>query len=190
MDIINLNGEEYVKRSKILDIEKERDKAQADLEAIRKIVGISLEEASDVLYNNLESKSSEVKIKTKTKRTRRQPDAPFTPLESAKKPFKILYMTQDGLFFTPNHKSLMITIKHVLQVQRFLHKNVTNREVDEFAKKLGFNYQIVHRVIWNYQQHYFDKFIKRWNKMTQPVVGMQHKPIQNNPEKRKEAGIY
>ena len=40
MDIINLNGEEYVKRSKILDIEKERDKAQADLEAIRKIVGI------------------------------------------------------------------------------------------------------------------------------------------------------
>ena len=99
-------------------------------------------------------------------------------------------MTQDGLFFTPNHKSLMITIKHVLQVQRFLHKNVTNREVDEFAKKLGFNYQIVHRVIWNYQQHYFDKFIKRWNKMTQPVVGMQHKPIQNNPEKRKEAGIY
>ena len=84
MDIINLNGEEYVKRSKILDIEKERDKAQADLEAIRKIVGISLEEASDVLYNDLESKSSEVKIKTKTKRTRRQPDAPFTPLESAK----------------------------------------------------------------------------------------------------------
>ena len=57
----------------------------------------------------------------------------------SKKPFKILYMTQDGLFFTPNHKSLMITIKHVLQVQRFLHKNVTNREVDEFAKKLGFD---------------------------------------------------
>lgn len=187
MDIINLNGEEYVKRSKIFDIEKERDKAQADLEAIKKIVGISLEESSDVLYDDLESKSTEVKISPK--RTRRQPDAPFTPLKSAKKPFKILYMTQDGLFFTPNHKSLMITIKHVLQVQRFLHKNVTNREVDEFAKKLGFNYQIVHRVIWNYQQHYFDKFIKRWNKITQPVVDIQHKPIQNNLKKRKEASI-
>ena len=48
MDIINLNGVEYVKRNKITEIEAERDKLQKDLEAIRKIVGVSLKDASEI----------------------------------------------------------------------------------------------------------------------------------------------
>ena len=195
MDIINLNGVEYVKRNKITEIEAERDKLQKDLEAIRKIVGVSLKDASEILTEvkeKQEEKKEEKQQKKKTynRRPNRKPYDAFEPLDSAKKLFKIRHMDEDGKFFTANHKPLVVTIKHVLEVQKFLHKNVTNKEVNDLAKKFGINYQIVNRLVWNYQQHTFDKYIAQWNKMTQPKVGMKNRPIQNNPEKRKEAGIY
>ena len=194
MEIINLNGVEYVKRSRIVDIEKERDVAQKDLEAIRQIVGSSLKDVSNVL-----SKTDDIKQKVEleepkprkiNRRPNRKPNDLFEPLESSCRPFQIRYMNKEGKFFTANNKPLLVTIKHVLELQKFLHMKVTNYEVDELAKKFDLNYQIVHRLVWNYQQHIFDKYIAQWNKMTQPVVGMKNKPIQNNPEKRREMGIY
>ena len=190
MEIINLNGVEYVKRSRIAEIEKERDAAQKDLDAIRQIVGSSLRDVSNVLSKTeeVQPKQEEQKVRKINRRANRKPNDLFEPLESSQRLFQIRYMDNDGKFFTNNNKPLLVTIKHVLEVQKFLHMKVTNQEVDALAKKFGLNYQIVHRLVWNYQQHTFDKYITQWNKMTQPVVGMKNRPVQNNPEKRREMG--
>ena len=76
MEIINLNGVEYVKRSRIAEIEKERDAAQKDLDAIRQIVGSSLRDVSNVLSKTeeVQPKKEEQKVRKINRRANRKPN--------------------------------------------------------------------------------------------------------------------
>ena len=191
-EILEINGITYIKKERIADIEKERDKAVADLNKMKEILGKSFKDLA--VFITEEQIKEEPKIikptTTKVQRgTRKRADA-FEPVKTAQKFFKIHHMDEHGDFYAINNKPFSFTIKHVFEVQKALHNKVTNGEIDDLAKKLGINYQIIHRVVFNYQNHIFDKFINQWNKQTQPIVGAKNKPIQNNPEKRKESGLY
>lgn len=190
MEIINLNGVEYIRKDRIADIEKERDNAVRDLNMMKEIIGKSFEDLAVFINSKREVTEEEPKEKVNKVKAVRKPKDAFTPVQTAQKLFKIRHMDSNGVFFTANNRPLKVTIKHVFEVQKALHNNVTNGEIDELAKKLGINYQILHRVVYNYQEHVFDKFINQWNKQTQPTVGAKNKPIENNPEKRKESGLY
>lgn len=191
MEIINLNGVEYIRREKIADIEKERDDAVKDLNAMKEILGKSFKDLASFIDLKTQNKEElNQNNQNRSQKIIRKPEDAFEPVQTAKRLFKIRYMNSDGVFFTENNRPLKVTIKHVFEVQKALHNNVTNGEIDELAKKLGINYQILHRVVFNYQEHAFDKFINQWNKQTQPTVGARNKPIENNPEKRKESGLY
>lgn len=191
-EILEINGVTYIKKDAIADIKKERDEAVKSLNMIREIVGVSFKDLKTMINEDIIKEQSKVIRPTidGVKRVTRKRTDIFEPVESSKKLFKIRYMDNEGVFHTKHNRALKVTIKHVFEVQKALHNNVTNGEIDDLAKKLGINYQIIHRLIYNYQEHVFDKFIAQWNKQTQPTVGAKNKPIQNNPEKRKESGLY
>lgn len=194
MEIINLNGVEYVKKDKIASIIQERDNAVQELNTIKEIVNKSFKDLAS--FMSIEDNTITEKVVTnnnvvrKGQKALRKPEDAFEPVQTAKRLFQIRHMDNDGIFYSVNNRPLKVNIKHVFEVQKALHSNVTNGEIDRLAKKLDINYQVLHRVVYNYQEHVFDKFINQWNKQTQPTVGAKNKPIENNPEKRKESGLY
>lgn len=173
MEIINLNGIEYIKRDRIKEIEKERDEALLKLKTIENII-----------HNSNETESP------KKSSTYNKTNEPYSIPQSAKMLWDIRFMNDFGQFFNKDNRKLKINIKHVLEMQKTLSKTTTNGDVKELGKKIGLDYQMLHRLAFNYKEGIFDKFIKQWNQSTAPVQSRKNLPVQNNPEKRKEAGIY
>ena len=186
MEIINLGGEEYyiLKKDEIDGMEQQRIKAEQDLNNIKTIVGNAFKGLGGLIYfeNPVEQKTITSKVRTTRK------DQPFKPAPSAQMLWKITEIDANGDFYGKGRK-LKITIKDVFKVKEIYHENLTYGEVSDLQEELGFDYQMVHRLIYNYEKNIFDKWLIRWNKMTQPKVGMKHREPVNNPEKRKELGI-
>lgn len=179
MDIINLNGVEYIKRDTIKDIEKERDELIKRLQAISDIVG---------LPNN----KKEVKTEKNSQRPYKygKPDEPYQVPKSAQMLWNIRFMNDFGQFFNKDNRKLKVNIKHVLELQKTLSNSTTNGDIKALGKQIGLDYQMIHRLAYNYKEGVFDKFIKEWNKKQSTIIKRKNLPVENNPEKRKEAGIY
>ena len=180
MDIINLNGVEYIKRDTIKNLEQERD------ELIKKIEAIS-----DII--NPSTKQKEIKTEKKAKHRPYKygkSDEPYQIPKSAQMLWNIRFMNEFGQFFNKDNRKLKITIKHVLELQKTLSKSTTNGDIKELGKEIGLDYQMIHRLAYNYKEGIFDKFIKDWNKQQSTIITRKNLPVENNPEKRKEAGIY
>lgn len=186
METINLGGEEYyiLKKDEIDGMEQQRIKAEQDLNNIKTIVGNAFKGLDDLISfeNSVKQKTPTNKIRTNRK------DQRFKVAPSARMLWKITDIDSNGDFYG-NGRKLKITIKDVFKVKEIYHKNLTYGEVGDLQKELDLDYQMVHRLIYNYEKNIFDKWFVRWNKMTQPKVGMEYIEPVNNPEKRKELGI-
>lgn len=187
METINLGGEKYyiLKKEEIDTMEQQKIKAEQDLKNIKTIVGNAFKGLDGLISfdNNHEQK---VTPKTKVYSGKKRNQL-FQPAPSAQMLWKITDIDGDGCFYG-NGRKLKITIKDVFRVREVYHKNLTYGEVSDLQKELDLDYQMVHRLVYNYEKNIFDKWIVRWNNMTQPKVGIKHRPIVNNPEKRKELG--
>ena len=191
-EILEINGVTYIKKERIAEIEKERDKALKDLELIKKVLGQSFKDLSSIITEDTIEEQPKIVRPTLDKVRpviRKRKDA-CVPVNSAQKLFRIRHMDDKGRFFAQNNKPFSFTIKQVLIIQKTLYDGITNGEVDDLARELDINYQILHRIIYNYNKNIFDKFIIKWNNMNQPVVSAKNKPVENNPEKRKESVLY
>lgn len=186
-DIHNIDGVDYIRRDLIEDIEKERDEALEKLKIINKIIHGTY---------SIEEIQPKVKKSKKSKKTGNVPytygkkDDPYQIPKSAQQLWKIRFMNDFGQFFNKDNRKLKITIKHVLEMQKTLSKSTTNGDIKKLGKNIGLDYAMIHKLAFNYKEGVFDKFIKEWNQKTQPTISRKHLPTQNNPEKRKEAGIY
>ena len=175
-EIINLNGVEYVRRDSIKDIENEL----ANLKQIMKEI---CQLASNVNDNApvIANKRSKVNVN--------DGDVFKVPL-AAQELWEVTAMDDDGNFFTKNNRKLKVTIKEVFIAQKELSRHTTVKEARELRKQLNINGYTFNRLVYNLQQDTFSKFIRQWNRKTQPVVGKKQVPFENNVEKRKEKGYY
>ena len=186
METINLGGEEYyiLKKDEIDVMEQQRIKAEQDLNNIKTIVGNAFKGLDGLISfeNPVEQKATTNKIRVNRK------DQRFKVAPSAQMLWKITDIDSSGCLYGKGRK-LKITIKYVFKVKEVYHKDLTYGEVSVLQEELGFDYQMVHRLIYNYEKNIFDKWIVRWNKMTQPKVGIKYREPVNNPEKREELGM-
>lgn len=186
METINLGGEEYyiLKKDEIDGMEQQRIKAEQDLNNIKTIVGNAFKGLGGLISfeNTVEQRATTNKTRTNRK------DQRFKVAPSAQMLWKITDIDADGCLYGKGRK-LKITIKDIFKVKEVYHKNLTYGEVSDLQEELDLDYQMVHRLIYNYEKNIFDKWLVRWNKMTQPKVGMKYREAVNNPEKRKELGM-
>ena len=182
-DIHNIDGVDYIRRDLVKDIEEERDKALEKLQLINKIIHdtYSVEET--------QPKSEKIKKTGKIPYTYGKKDDPYQIPQSARQLWKIRFMNDFGQFFNKDNRKLKINIKQVLEMQKTLSKNTTNGDIKQLGKDIGLDYAMIHKLAFNYKEGIFDKFIKEWNQK-QTLPKPKKLPTQNNPEKRKEAGIY
>lgn len=181
--ILKINDIEYIQRKAVKDIEKERDEALEKLKQISRILG-----ADTVVEETIEETVK--KTTTRKKPSYGKDNDLYQIPKSAQMLWQIRFMNEFGQFFNKDNRKLKIKMKHVLEMQKTLSKNTTNGDIKALGKRIGLDYQMIHRLAYNYKEGIFDKFIKEWNQRTQPTVARKNLPIQNNPEKRKESGMY
>ena len=195
-EMLNINGVEYVKKDNYAKIIKERDEAVRDLKVIKDILGKSFQDLASIITTDAPKPENEKTTVTKTIQKepiiRSRPNDPFKPTASTRKLITIRHMDENGYFYSINNRKFSkINIKTILKIQQALHRNIKCSEVTALSKKLNLTYTYLSKIIYNYQEHVFDKYIAQWNKQTQPVVKKyKNKPIENNPQKRKESQLY
>lgn len=178
-EIININGTEYIKRERVKDIETELKNLKATMEQINKLTnGIP----TDTITRH-ESPYKRTRVNNSDKDVFKVPPA-------SQEDWEIRLMDDDGNFFSKNNRKLKVTIKEVFIVQKELSRSTTVKQARELRKRLELNEYTFNRLVYNLQQGNFAKFIKQWNQKTQPVVGKKQVSFENNPEKRKESGMY
>lgn len=173
MEIINLNGTEYIKRDTVKKMEKELTDLKKIMEQI----------------NNL-STGIPTGTVSRHRRVNIDDDAVFVIPSSSKEKWSIRLMDDDGRFFSKMNKELKFTIKEVIIAKNHYSKNMTVKEAKELRKKLNLNNYAFNRLLFNLNEGVFDKFITQWQEKTQPVISKWKIPTENNPEKRKESGLY
>lgn len=178
-EIININGIEYIKRERVKDIETELKNLKEIMEQINKL-------------SNNKPIDLTTRHETPQKRVRLNgnDNDVFQVPPTSKEDWEIRLMDDDGNFFSKNNRKLKITIKEVFIVQKELGRSTTVKQARELRKRLELNEYTFNRLVYNLQQGNFAKFIKQWNQKTQPVVGKKQVSFENNPEKRKESGMY
>ncbi len=194
MEIINLNGVEYIKKETIKKMEKELATMRATMTQINQLTNGLPANVSTVKKEDepkVETQNKEVK-KTQypRKRVNISDDNIFKVPPSLQSKWDIACMDDFGRFYTVNNRKLKITIKEVFIAQKELTRKTTVKEARVLRKKLNLNEYTFGKLVYNIQQGYFTQFIQQWNRNTQPRIGQKEIVYENNPEKRKEAGIY
>ena len=174
-EIININGIEYIKRERIKDIETELANLKKIMGEINQLTtGMPIKETTRHPVVRVNAKDTDI----------------FKVPPKSKELWEIRIMNDDGEFFAKNNRKLKITIKEVFIAQKELSCKTTVKEARELRKRLQLNEYNFNRLVYNLQEGVFTKFIKEWNKRTQPVIGKKQVPFENNVEKRKESGMY
>ena len=173
MEIINLNGTEYIKRDTVKKMEQELTDLKKIMEQI----------------NNL-STGMPTDTVSRHKRVNVDDDAVFVIPKSAREKWSIRLMDEDGKFFSKMNKELKFTIKDVLIANNVYSDKMTVKEAKFLKKRLNVNGYVFNRLIYNLSEGVFAKFIHEWNEKHQPVISKWKLPTENNPEKRKESVLY
>lgn len=177
-DILIINGVKYVKESQIAEM-------QQNLQNIKKIVNSALADVNSLAGNQL----SNHKIEKSVPQVKR--DIALVLRKAGKKPYKIKRIDDEGNFYSIHNRKLIFTIKDVLEVRKEFSINTTNQDIEQFSKKISLTIDNIHRIIYNLEIGTFDKYINQWLKSVNDInIKHQSRPIENNPQKRREAGIY
>ena len=189
MDIINLNGVEYVKKDKLEVLEKEKLEAEKQLQLIKDAIGKSLTDLQDLMNSNV-LHMNESGVLKKNPGSIKDTDV-FSICESYKIPYQIKLMNDIGQFFSKTNRQLKFTIKHVLKIQEQYYSSMTVAEARELREELKLSPFLFGTIIYNLQEGTFDKYIQQFTDKQLPKVNRNFKmPIENNVEKRKESGYY
>ena len=176
-EIMNINGTEYIKRELVKDMENELAEMKKIMSEINKLS----------FLNNIPTDTTT----RHTQRVNNSDNDNYQVPPSGQELWEIRLMNNNGEFFAKtNNRKLKVTIKEVFIVQKEFTRNTTVKQARELRKQLNLNEYTFNRLVYNIQQGIFTKFIKEWNKNTQPRVGKKQVPFENNVEKRKESGIY
>lgn len=184
-DILEINGVTYIKKSQVEEMEQ-------NLAHIKKIVNSALADVSALVNNQ---PITEPVKKAATKKTESAPKLKrkiaLRLRQAAQRPYKIKQMDDSGNFYSKHNRKFVFTIKDVLLVRKEFGVTTTDKDVKVLSKKLSLSIDNIHRIIYNLEIGTFDNYIKEWlTSVNEVKVTGRHAPIENNPQKRKESGVY
>lgn len=187
MDIINLNGVEYVKKDKIAQLESDKKNLERKIQSIKEIIGVSFD---DIKIATDEEDTLHIQKDGSLKRVNMKDNEIYVIRDSCKKIQKIKMMTSDGDFLSYGNRILAYNIRDVLKVQQETQTPITVADARALRKKLDLSPYAFSMIMYNLEQHVFDKYINDFHAAQRPKLGHNALPVQNNPEKRKEGGYY
>ena len=183
-DTLVINGVTYIRQSQVAEMEQ-------NLENIRQIVNSALNDVSALVNSQsvVQSNNQVTKKKIKTPKIKR--DISLKIREATMVPYEISRMDNSGNFYSIHNRKYIFTMKDVLLIRKEFGINTTNHDIKKLSEKMSLGINNIHRIIYNLEIGTFDKYIKEWLESVNEVkVTGHHAPVENNPQKRKESGIY
>lgn len=187
-DILNINGVEYIRKA-------EYDKAKRDVDNIKQLVSSSIAGLSDFLSNQSIAQVSTPEVTEEVeqgiehcyaKRSKK-----LRIRVAGQREYKIIEMTDDGYFYSKPYRKLVFDVRDVMKINRQYGSTTTRRDLNRIAKDCQLPIDIVYRIIYNIDQGIFKPYIKQYLSTVNDIkIKAKKVEVQNNPEKRREAGMY
>ena len=188
-DTLVINGVTYIRQSQVAEMEQ-------NLENIRQMVNSALNNVSALANSQLVAQSNNQVTKTVTKKKVEAPkikrDITLKIRKTTMVPYEISRMDDSGNFYSIHNRKYVFIMRDVLLIRKEFGVNTTSDDIKKLSKKISLSENNIHRIIYNLEIGTFDKYIKEWLESVNEVkkVTEYHTPVENNPQKRKESGIY
>lgn len=187
-DTLVINGIKYIKQSQVEEMEK-------NLENIKQIVSSALVDVNNLIGSQLDVEQHEEKSLILDNKSDKKESPSFVKnlkiRKGAAAPYKIDRMDDNGDFYSIHNRKFVFNIKDVLVVRKDFNINTTAKDIKALSESLSLTVTHVHRIIYNLEIGTFDEYIRTWLESANKINIKEHvRPVENNPQKRKEAGMY
>lgn len=187
--ILEINGVEYIQKA-------EYDKAKSDVDNIKQLVSSSIAGLNDFLGAQLPNQAVNQEIEVETTKVQHtnlysQRSKNLKIRIAGQREYKILRMSDDGYFYAFPNVELVFDIRDVMDINKRYNSSTSKKDVKKMAKDRNLPIDIIHRIIYNLDIGVLKPYIKQYLSSVNDIkVKAKEKAVENNPQKRKEAGIY
>ena len=182
-----VDGIKYVPESKVQSIQ---------IKTIRKVLESQKylsEDAIDEIIKALDDSPAQKKDTMKQKRGRIRKNDPFQYKKSHKTRFNIGgVMSNGGILYTNRKSPAKWNIQQAILIRKAMNHDSINglsySDVDGIVKKVKLSKNLVVKIMYNIEFGDLTKEIEKWKVKYNQKKITDPKPIQNNPQKRRESG--
>lgn len=167
---VEIDGEKYISETEI------QEKVISEMVVVLGEICGFKKEMIDSIITNYESLNPSTQI-SKPK---------FWSNSTTRRPLKIVRVDQYGNLYG-SRKKLDWNMDRVYFIRKNMSEDLSKEDIEKIGERLKLSREVVGRIIYNIDKGVFDPIFKTYENLR-----YTHKkiPVQNNPEKRKEMGIY
>ena len=187
--ILDIGGIEYIQKA-------EYDKAQKDIDSIKQLVSSSIAGLNDFLGAQvIAQKPKQIKKEIKEAPKREGCYALRNPKlkirKSGQREYHIIRMDKTGNFWGKPNKKLIFDIHDVMAINKRYNSQTSKDDIAKMARDCQLPVDTTYRIIYNLDKNILKPYIKEWLSAVNDIkIKIKKISVQNNPQKRKEMGIY
>ena len=167
---VEIDGEKYISETEI------QEKVISEMVVVLGEICGFKKEMIDSIISNYESLNPSNQI-SKPK---------FWSNSTTRRPLKIVRVDQYGNLYG-SRKKLDWNMDRVYFIRKNMSEDLSKEDIEKIGEKLKLSREVVGRIIYNIDKGVFDPIFKTYENLRYTHRKI---PVQNNPEKRKEMGIY
>ena len=183
--ILDIGGIEYIQKT-------EYDKAKKDINNIKQLVSSSIAGLNDFLVaQNPKQIKKEIKEATKREGCYALRNPKLKIRKSGQREYHIIRMDKTGNFWGKPNKKLIFNIHDVMAINKRYSSQTSKDDVAKMARDCQLPVDTTYRIIYNLDKNILKPYIKEWLSSVNDIkIKTKKISVQNNPQKRKEMGIY
>ena len=187
--ILDIGGIEYIQKT-------EYDKAKKDIDNIKQLVSSSIAGLNDflgtqVIAQNPKQIKKEIKEAPKREGCYALRNPKLKIRKSGQREYHIIRMDKTGNFWGKPNKKLIFNIHDVMAINKRYSSQTSKDDVAKMARDCQLPVDTTYRIIYNLDKNILKPYIKEWLSTVNDIkIKTKKTLVQNNPQKRKEMGIY
>lgn len=183
--ILDIGGIEYIQKT-------EYDKAQKDIDNIKQLVSSSIAGLNDFLVaQNPKQIKKEIKEAPKREGCYSLRNPKLKIRKSGQREYHIIRMDKTGNFWGKPNKKLIFDIHDVMAINKRYSSQTSKDDIAKMARDCQLPVDTTYRIIYNLDKNILKPYIKEWLSSVNDIkIKTKKISVQNNPQKRKEMGIY
>ena len=183
--ILDIGGIEYIQK-------EEYDKAQKDIDNIKQLVSSSIAGLNDFLVaQNPKQIKKEIKEAPKREGCYALRNPKLKIRKSGQREYHIIRMDKKGNFWGKPNKKLIFDIHDVMAINKRYSSQTSKDDIAKMARDCQLPVDTIYRIIYNLDKNILKPYIKEWLSAVNDIkIKTKKISVQNNPQKRKEMGIY
>ena len=183
--ILDIGGIEYIQKT-------EYDKAKKDINNIKQLVSSSIAGLNDFLVaQNPKQIKKEIKEAPKRKSCYALRNPKLKIRKSGQREYHIIRMDKKGNFWGKPNKKLIFDIHDVMAINKRYSSQTSKDDIAKMARDCQLPVDTIYRIIYNLDKNILKPYIKEWLSAVNDIkIKTKKISVQNNPQKRKEMGIY